>query len=451
MKNFFTLLACLFFYTGQAQNLIDQLIGTWHTEVFGGNLYTSWQNDSQGGYVGSGVFLEGQDTTYREHVRFFLLGEKWMLVASPVDYEPYVFELTSSSENELVFENSRFQNPQKIVYQLKADGTFYRRTEGRNNDGMPTQNEYFFKRIGEVSQAATEPQAEPAAVPTTPRITKKSVPESAKIFAPAVLSTAAPEFATAISPDGASLLFNRMSDDRKTMYLMLSERTDGAWSEPKVAPFSSSEHWDVDPFFTPDGRYLFFSSNRPRRGKSGKDFNIWVVEKKEDGWSKPLALGKSVNTSDDEIFTSLTTEGHLYFTRMKKDSRAIVRSELRGKKYQLGVDQSIAEGAGKFGNPAISPDEKFLIFSSDGLDGFGKSDLFLTWRSADGSWSEPQNLGVYVNSPEVEFAPSISPDGQWLYFTSERPGMVQNFAEGERRPGDLYRVALPPILETLER
>ncbi len=291
----------------------------------------------------------------------------------------------------------------------------------------------------------------PADTPAAPVLTQKAVPEVARIFAPQVLSTPAPEFATTISPDGKLLLFNRTSDDRKTIYLMQSEWENGAWSKPKLASFADSNYRDVDPFFTPDGRYLFFSSNRPRRGKAGKDFNIWVVEKKETGWSKPVALGKSVNTPEDEIFTSLTADGHLYFTRMGEDARSIVRSELAGKKYQIGVVQPIPTGDSRFGNPAISPNEKFLIFHADGLDGFGKADLFLSWRNADGAWSEPQNLGVYVNSPEVEFAPSISPDGQWLYFTSERAGMVQDFAEGERRPGDLYRVALPPILETLEK
>ena len=85
-----------------------------------------------------------------------------------------------------------------------------------------------------------------------------------------------------------------------------------------------------------------------------------------------------------------------------------------------------------------------------GLEGFGEADLYICWKNTDGTWSKPINMGEEINSEYVEFAPSISADGEYLYFTSERPGMVQDFEEGKRRPGDLYKIYLSPVLEKLK-
>lgn len=468
MKNFLLFFACLIFTAGQAQNLFQHLPGHWECDAFGGKLYTSWAAQYDGSYYGHGVFLDGADTTYRETLRLFQLEGKWLLLATPENNDPFIFEAKTMTANEVVFENKNYRNPKKVLYRLEPDGTFYRRTEGENADGTAATNEYFFKKIGApaaVSLAIPKPAemlveksgAPAKATDDEPLIDLSGLDaESVRLavmLAPQVISTAAPEFASTVSPDGKLLLFNRTNADRSQVYLMQSRWENGAWSQPELVPFTDTTYRDVDPFFTPDGNYLFFSSNRPRSGTQSSDFNVWTVKKTPTGWGQPHVFGSTVNTEYDEIFTSLTREGHLYFTRMGDDLRKIVRCEFSNKNYLTGVNQALPIGDARVGNPAISPDETFLVFMADGgnFPTYGGPDLYLSWRNADGAWSEPQNLGELVNSAYVEFAPAISPDGKWLYFTSERPGVVGDFAEGERRPGDLYRIYLPPILEKLRR
>jgi Tol biopolymer transport system component len=60
-------------------------------------------------------------------------------------------------------------------------------------------------------------------------------------------------------------------------------------------------------------------------------------------------------------------------------------------------------------------------------------------RAHDGVWSPAQNLGAAVNSPFADFAPAFSPDGKYLFFTSERPGVVPTPVSG-RPPGDIYQI-----------
>lgn len=71
----------------------------------------------------------------------------------------------------------------------------------------------------------------------------------------------------------------------------------------------------------------------------------------------------------------------------------------------------------------VAPDESYLIFSSqDRPDSVGAQDLYISFRNEDGSWTEARNMGPRVNSPSDEICPSVSIDGEILFFTSRRRG-----------------------------
>jgi len=68
--------------------------------------------------------------------------------------------------------------------------------------------------------------------------------------------------------------------------------------------------------------------------------------------------------------------------------------------------------------PALSPDGNVLYFSSDRRGGTGGTDIYRSTRNADGRWSTPENIGPAVNTPCDELSPWVSGDGAWLYFSS---------------------------------
>jgi hypothetical protein len=77
--------------------------------------------------------------------------------------------------------------------------------------------------------------------------------------------------------------------------------------------------------------------------------------------------------------------------------------------------------------PAVSKDGLSLYFHSD-RPGFGMNDLWVSQRdSVDDPWGFPENLGEVINSTAVESRPSLSRDGHWLFFSSNRAG---GFAPG---------------------
>ena len=73
--------------------------------------------------------------------------------------------------------------------------------------------------------------------------------------------------------------------------------------------------------------------------------------------------------------------------------------------------------------PFISPDERFMIFSSNRPGAIGDFDLYISHRNKDNRnngdsiWTTPQNLGPKINTSDSERFPGMSPDGKFLFFT----------------------------------
>lgn len=68
----------------------------------------------------------------------------------------------------------------------------------------------------------------------------------------------------------------------------------------------------------------------------------------------------------------------------------------------------------------IAPDETSILFDSKRPGGQGGSDLYVCFRKPDGTWSEAMNLGDAVNAPGGNMAPSVSPDGRYIFYTATR-------------------------------
>jgi Tol biopolymer transport system component len=196
----------------------------------------------------------------------------------------------------------------------------------------------------------------------------------------------------------------------------------GVWSKPEVAPFSGKYH-DGEPFCSLDGTQLFFTSKRPLEGqKVPKDFDIWVVERKESGWYTPVNLGFTVNSDKNEVDPAVSRNGTLYFNSNRdggKGNGDIYKSELINGQYarpeNLGdaINTSFVESG-----PYIAPDESYIIFNRYRSDtGNG---LHISFRKNDGSWSKAISMGREINTENTGFHGFVSPDNKYLFFTSSR-------------------------------
>jgi Tol biopolymer transport system component len=264
-----------------------------------------------------------------------------------------------------------------------------------------------------------------------------------QIFAPGVISTEAPEFAIAFSPDGREAYFNRATADRSRFPIFRSVRRGAAWSAPEPVPFAADGR-DPDPFVTPDGSRLYFSSSRPKApGAAAADMDIWFVDRKGAAWGAPVNPGAPLNSDKQDTFVSVARDGTLYFGSDRGGTGEVFRTRRSGAGFAAPERLPDIVNAGGAGNPAISPDGRSLYFSSARDGGLGATDLYVS-ELRNGRWTPPRNLGARVNSAQADFAPAVSPDGRRLYFTSERPGIV-TAAAGARPPGDIYWIDLSAL------
>jgi Tol biopolymer transport system component len=266
-----------------------------------------------------------------------------------------------------------------------------------------------------------------------------SAPE---LFGPGVISTALPEFAITFSPDGRDAYFNRASAARDTLTIMVSHFRSGRWTPAAVAPFSG-RYRDVDPFFSPDGRRLYFSSLRPRGGSGTESFDTWYVERRGDGWSEPIALAPPLNTDSSEVFVSIARDGRLVFSSNRHGtSRTYLASPVPDEPHRWSEPEPLRFGTFDGGsNPLITPDGRAIVLVK--TDPASGADLYVSCATAAG-WQEPVPLTT-ANSSDADFAPAIDPSGRYLYFTSERPGVAPRPPSGTRPPGDVYRIPLAEL------
>lgn len=293
-------------------------------------------------------------------------------------------------------------------------------------------------------------------------------PMKPEVFMPGFISTSLPERDMAISPDGTEMFFT-VSSPLSVFQTILycKKKKSGKWSQPKVAPFCGT-YSDLEPTFTVDGNRLFFSSNRPISGDKKKDFDIWMVEKINGVWGTPTNLGEPINTSADEFYPSVSSNGNLYFTAAYKEGvgqEDIFLSEFMEGRYQrpLPLDSMINSAGFEF-NAFVSKDERYLIFSACGRkDGKGGCDLYLS-ENKNGKWTKSKNLQL-VNSNRLDYCPFVSFDGLTLYFTSEVHELKQTFHARKatlkdlqdhnnsilNAKGNIYWVDFQSVLSLLER
>lgn len=240
-----------------------------------------------------------------------------------------------------------------------------------------------------------------------------------KKFAEGVVSTGE-DYGPAFSGDAKTVYFVRRKQERRSASILVSQLENGIWGAPKIAPFSGEFH-DVEPYLSPDGSKLFFSSKRPLEGTNPKkSFDLWFVEKSSAGWGTPQRLAEPVNTDGYENYPAVSSSGTLYFGSTRPGGRGgvdLYRARLVNGRYaepeNLG---ELLNTSGDDADPYIAPDESYLIFSSTRPGGLGEGDLYVSFNRK-GLWTAPRHLGDKVNSSEWDYTPLVSPDGKVFYFS----------------------------------
>ena len=186
---------------------------------------------------------------------------------------------------------------------------------------------------------------------------------------------------------------------------------------------------------TPDDERLFFTRKNPRDAQTidqTQEFEeeFYVARHTDSSWRRALNLGPPINTHGNEGALAISPDGkYIFFAACNRDD-GLGSCDIYWTR-KSGKDWSEPENLGSVVNspqwdsqPTFSSDGKTLYFASKRKGGKGSSDIWKTELQADEQWSVPENLGDSVNTRAEEMAPFIHPDDQTLYFSSRgHPGL----------------------------
>ena len=173
------------------------------------------------------------------------------------------------------------------------------------------------------------------------------------------------------------------------------------------------------PSLTIDGNEFIFT-----RRLNGANEDFFTSKKEGVGWSVAKPLDGNVNTAQNEAAQNISQDGQwLVFTGCYRPDGFGSCDIYISYKDESGWSEPINLGGWINSDqwesqPCLSPDKRDLYFASRRHGGFGGSDIYVSHMQPNGKWGEPENMGEYINSSGDEQSPFMHADNQTLYFTS---------------------------------
>jgi hypothetical protein len=246
----------------------------------------------------------------------------------------------------------------------------------------------------------------------------------AELFAPGLVSVGEGVHGNVVfTPDFTEAAWhpNYTINGKSLIFIMIYR--DGKWNSPREF-FPKDRCNYSEPFYSYDGRRLYYLSGNI--GESGQTENekIWFVERKGEGWSEPKLLSQVLPAFHWQF--SLDRNQNVYFGGSSADKKAeIYYSKFENDEYLTPVrlPETINSSSAEF-SPFISPDDTYLVFTRliEQQNGPPQMNLYVSFRDKDGNWMESQNLteklDLQVQTPLIMMsAARVTPDGKYLFFT----------------------------------
>ncbi len=216
-----------------------------------------------------------------------------------------------------------------------------------------------------------------------------------EVFAPGIVSKEHQDWTGRFTPDMKEYYFTRNNSVSRKSTKIVFKFENNRWSETELDPKMGGS-------ISPDGQ-IMHAGNKYR-------------ERTENGWSELKSLGQPFEDIPIMVLTA-SSKGTYFFDEFKRDVTGDIRySRLVDGKHEEPRLLNKSINSGKSFHPFIAPDESYLIFDSKREDGFGDSDLYISFRQQDGSWSDAINLGDKINTEGPDTGGVVSPDGKYFFF-----------------------------------
>lgn len=266
--------------------------------------------------------------------------------------------------------------------------------------------------------------------------------EIPQIFAPDVISVKGKfEYGISFSPDYKEFAYGVLNIRDESGQIYYSKRTNNKWTNPVLASFIGNSGVFL-PFFTPDGKSLLFTQTQKDSATYITD--IWIVNKLDSGWDKPLRFPEPINSATREGSVSMALNKTLYFTSgrncigIPNCPAMIFSSRNKDGKYSTVDKEYQLNRNGDNESIFVSANESFAITSNVSNN---NSDLYISYRDSINKWSSPIRLDSTINTKDWELRPFVSADNKYLFFTR------MTFSKNEPIDSDIYWVDIERILK----
>lgn len=256
------------------------------------------------------------------------------------------------------------------------------------------------------------------------RIARGEAPEPYRL--PETINTDRTEFKGNETTDGKILYFTREAFG-EDIYAS-RKQDDGSWGKAElVGDVSTPGGNESIQLVTVDGTEMLFFNNGL----------FYTSQKSATGWQRPKPLPKTINGEAWQADAWISANNRSFFFVRKTDQDLDIFVSLRGADGKWAAAKRLPatiNSSGRDRSPVLASDLTTLYFTSNGHEGAGESDIFVSERLDDTylNWSEPKNLGTWINTPGDEWVIRLSPDGERFYYSSTY-----------RKSSDLFEIFLP--------
>lgn len=264
------------------------------------------------------------------------------------------------------------------------------------------------------------------------------------------INTQYAEYLPSFTANGKQLVYTARRRGQEDLYF--SEKINGKWETGQAILGINTNDNEGAQTMSADGQMIIFTACGRKDGLGSCD--LYVSYKKEDYWTRPMNMGRNINSGAWDSQPSLSANGQFLFfasTRPGGQGKSDVYVAYYQGNGQWSAPQNLGAQINTSGDekgPFFHADGRTLYFASSGHPGMGGLDLFKSNLMGDGLWSTPVNLGYPINSNGEEVTLIVSLDGKRAYFSSNRSNPSQN--ETDIFEFELYEAARPNPVTYLE-
>jgi len=211
-------------------------------------------------------------------------------------------------------------------------------------------------------------------------------------------------------------------------YVNVASNMRYSYKKESLGPAINTELDEIVPVISSDVKTLYFDRKYSPENVGGveDEDDIWFSRSDSNGnWLPAVNIGSPLNTRNNNFVQSITPDGNtlLLGNVYNKDGTLAPGASISNRTkdgWAFPEKQSIKnfKNNNKFVNFYLTNDNKFLIIAMETDSSYGGLDLYICFRTGENNWSEPKNLGPLINTAANDYSPFLAADGVTLYYST---------------------------------